>query len=236
MAKFGLILTANGIQLASYSQPKSGRLSPSDFLLLANFVEHTPQLRSEGKTWTPLCLPNYNATGHMQAYCTPLGSSTILLLLTLDSSLDNFHACAQRHEMLRKTMQESGLEYLLDNKHPGLTPKDFDCPAAMHLCCVHRDTRLFVETTLMGFLSNKKHRKTLVRRYAHVLSLLDTSSDEIRIVWDATHSDMAVLVCTSREFSILGIFPPLMLQSHAAAAAARARAYCAKNVDELFLV
>jgi hypothetical protein len=111
VAHFGVVMGLHDLGvLALYSAGKQAKLDPMDYLLLANFVKHAPQLRNDAKTWTPLCLPKFNASGHLQAYAAPLaGMDLVLLLLTLDSSLDTFHLCSERHAILHDALVVNGM-------------------------------------------------------------------------------------------------------------------------------
>lgn len=47
-------------------------LNTSDVLLLTNFVANSTSFRSNDQHWVPICLPEFNAKGYLQAYISDI--------------------------------------------------------------------------------------------------------------------------------------------------------------------
>ncbi|OAE30551.1 hypothetical protein AXG93_4877s1020 [Marchantia polymorpha subsp. ruderalis] len=78
-----------GTKVISLVGPRKASLHPHDLLLLSNFILSSDSFRTS-ESFSPVCLPRYNATAFMYAYVQYLNKDTCLILLTGDPN-DFFH-------------------------------------------------------------------------------------------------------------------------------------------------
>lgn len=172
-ALFGIVFTGTGKFVCGVSNLSSTAPPQAlDLALLLNFtLTARSQLANEGETWTPLCLPEFNDSGHTHAYCTylspspPSASATpnaetelCLLLLFTDANLDLFHLASKRKEafaskVIKGAFNEQGV--LLESAH-GAVPWACDEAegALLHLVATHSRAgfckRQSFETAIVG--------------------------------------------------------------------------------------
>eukprot|EP01042_Synura_sphagnicola_P009990 gene9990-12828_t len=83
------LLIQDGMLISNQQGSSSGlNLSVADALLITNFVNASQSLKTNEQSWIPVCLPEFNANGYLQAYVASLnvevekyGTSCFLLVL-----------------------------------------------------------------------------------------------------------------------------------------------------------
>jgi hypothetical protein len=203
-----------------------------DFLLLSNFVNGGPHAIGM-ETWTPLCLPLYDDSGHFHAYCAGVSEGVFLLLLTTDPSLDRFHEASKRKIAFVERMKTQ-LEFVSEKLKLISSPEDFDAKSAFHVC-----VRMSSKDGSSQYYESKKspssspldlskHREYLVKRYASV-----RGNGESKLIWDARLRD-AVIYYQEVDLEIICLFPPLFPQTSAAFVVQKVKSFVNKNKNILF--
>jgi len=54
--------------VAALAQPRAQPLAAGDLLLLSSFVRRTGSFRAAAESFSPVCLPRYNASAFLHAY------------------------------------------------------------------------------------------------------------------------------------------------------------------------
>ncbi len=65
-ALYGLLLA--GELVAALAQPRAAPLDAADLLLLSSFVRRTGSFAAAAESFSPVCLPRYNASAFLHAY------------------------------------------------------------------------------------------------------------------------------------------------------------------------
>lgn len=109
-ATFGFLLSDDSVVAACTSPDLRGpALQQWDILLLTNFVRSNKGLR-QTETFTPLCLPGYNSSGHFHAYINFLREeASLVLVLLVGSSLPNHMACVLSKQKFVERLEEKQL-------------------------------------------------------------------------------------------------------------------------------
>jgi hypothetical protein len=94
-----LLLTPE--RLVASATPKRGALHPDDVLLLANFVRASDSFRT-AESFSPVCLPRYNAAAFVYAYVAYLAPAALLVLLT--PAPDAFYALADARRAIEASL------------------------------------------------------------------------------------------------------------------------------------
>lgn len=99
-AAVGCLLHEDSCILCLTNEKMNVNIHATDLQLLAQFVHNSPSLRSNEQNWVPLCLPNINAGGYLQAYIafirmddgqtTPPIQVAIVLISASDASVEDF--------------------------------------------------------------------------------------------------------------------------------------------------
>lgn len=110
---FGLMLGA-GCVVASAAAGRQP-LQQWDVLLLLNFLNSNESLK-QAETITPLCLPSYNANGHLHAYINYLDPTTgAAIVLLAGSRTSDFHSMSAARQGLVDALATNGaLQSVLD--------------------------------------------------------------------------------------------------------------------------
>ena len=80
---YGALLSSTS--LLSLQNNTKAAVSPRDLHLLINFLHNSQSLQSS-ESWTPICLPDFNATGYVYAYTSFLTDDLCLCLVSINSA------------------------------------------------------------------------------------------------------------------------------------------------------
>lgn len=79
-AVFGLLLTQDAVVVLA--QSRAHTLHPHDLLLLSNLIRSNDSFR-QAQTFTPVCLPRFNATAFLHAYVQYLDVVSLYSLVSV---------------------------------------------------------------------------------------------------------------------------------------------------------
>ncbi|KAL0025925.1 hypothetical protein WJX77_003954 [Trebouxia sp. C0004] len=105
-AVFGVLLTQDAI--VALAQSRAHTLHPHDLLLLSNLIRSNDSFR-QAQTFTPVCLPRFNATAFLHAYVQYLDVEAGLCMVLLSAQADSFFALAEAAEDLEKQLKHTGV-------------------------------------------------------------------------------------------------------------------------------
>lgn len=171
--------------------------SKTDCVLIAHFVKNARAASSGVETWTPICLPEFDDTGHFHAYCALVAEGLYVVFLTTDSSLERFHLSSTRRRQLQErcknefaalseSLAESKHELVLDeffNDEPPNSPSRTGLlHVAVKVVSAVSGAKQFVETKHSGQFNTYSPqtitRELIVTRYGELrrLAFNDESS------------------------------------------------------------
>ena len=153
---YGMLVA--GSRLVTLVQPKNKAHAcpPRDLLLLINFVNNLPSLRTS-ESWTPLCLPTFNASGFLYAYIVFVAPEVCMLLVTPKQTPEQFHLCQRAKATIVDKLASTGtlaaIETALKKAGEGLPGGDI--PELVHYLCVRCCPRVAdgFAATAFGFVS-----------------------------------------------------------------------------------
>lgn len=263
LATFALLLGRTGHLIAGVGprnmrKARFGNLFPSwrDFALLSNFVRGNPQLLSIGmETWTPVCLPDFNAQGQFHMYCSCIreegsedgkhNGGLFLLMLTTTPSLESFHSASRRRDVfvdkMNKPYLDTVLYYMYISKR---SPADYEFGRQAIHCIVRvsqqqHGTAQFLESSqiesshALTLLEPSLVRRYLVNRYAGLRTEGATQTAACRLLCDARDQDVAVY-CREADLELMALFPPLESASDISKCLQKAKAFVSRNRLQLF--
>ncbi|DAZ98469.1 TPA: hypothetical protein N0F65_004906 [Lagenidium giganteum] len=112
----GLLLSRKRVLVIAQPNRKQFSLVAEDLLLLVNFVYNTPSL-ANSETWTPVCLPHFNATGFLYAYVVFLNEDMCLLLLSSQQSPEQFHVFQAKKRYIASRLADVGAYEAVRRSH-----------------------------------------------------------------------------------------------------------------------
>lgn len=175
-----------GDKVVAFISPRKHPLHASDILLLMNFVHNAKQLRSQ-ETWTPLCLPAFNATGFLHAYAAYLSEHLCLLLLSAGESLDQFHFCSESKASIANQLKNSGLGSRLEAalQRGDIAPEACEAAASVHLIYRSLKCDQYFETKIANHAplhATPAARARLLKRYVNLSERLHAHTRRLEIV------------------------------------------------------
>lgn len=101
-----LSLLAYNKEVVHLCHSKQLGVEVDDLLLLLNFASSLPSLRT-AESWTPVCLPVFNAKGYFYAYISFLTDGLLCLILSQDAT--RFHELQVVRQQLESELRLEGL-------------------------------------------------------------------------------------------------------------------------------
>ncbi|KAK9839324.1 hypothetical protein WJX81_008143 [Elliptochloris bilobata] len=105
-ALYGLLLA--GELVAALAQPRAQPLDAADLLLLGSFVRRTGSFRAAPESFSPVCLPRYNASAFLHAYVAYLQPEAEVCLVLLATQADAFFSMSEAAAHLKSELGASG--------------------------------------------------------------------------------------------------------------------------------
>ena len=256
---YGMLVA--GSRLVTLVQPKNKAHAcpPRDLLLLINFVNNLPSLRTS-ESWTPLCLPTFNASGFLYAYIVFVAPEVCMLLVTPKQTPEQFHLCQRAKASIVDKLGSSGtlaaIETALKKAGEGLPGGDI--PELVHYL-YKADGAATHQCLSPGFppqYAEAGRRALLLQRYQRAHTLLHTrvgaragagggggaaaaaaaaSTPRHKTVYELD-SEALVVAQVGSDYELYAVFGPLVDSAVAAACCARLVRAIKKDDDALFLL
>jgi hypothetical protein len=105
-AHAALLLTQRHV--VSMATPRRApSVDPDDVIILANFVRSSESFKSNPESFSPVCLPRFNANAFVYAYVAFLEPEVCLVLVSTQN--DSFHALAEARVGVEEALRVDGL-------------------------------------------------------------------------------------------------------------------------------
>ncbi|KAJ1446609.1 trafficking protein Mon1-domain-containing protein [Pelagophyceae sp. CCMP2097] len=154
-----------GDKLVAALQPRdlASRLHSTDVLLLANFVASQKSVFAQAESWTPVCLPRFNASGFVHAYVAYLdaGVELCLVLIAADGSPETFEALRGIRVAIETAAMRDGVVAHARKvaQQPDQAPRAVaQHNKALHFCCNTRKPRLQPQSPNGGAFRKGRNR------------------------------------------------------------------------------
>jgi hypothetical protein len=223
-------------QLIQLVRPRKHIIGPADLHLIFNFINSSSSFRN-AESWTPICLPHFNANGYLHAHISFLMEEVCLVLIS--PKPDSFYdMAASRTEMVRgfeaaqlnQTLEEavtkSSSYQMVDIPLPGVTQP-------LHFVYISLVTRQITHPAFPTPYTTRKERKRLFRLYQHVHHHVVSQQQRIHFYVGPTESILALAMGT---FRLLATFGPLELKSSALASASSLLRWIKQEESSLFIL
>eukprot|EP00884_Botryococcus_braunii_P019029 jgi/Botrbrau1/580/Bobra.0010s0046.1 len=103
-ALYGVLLAGDGV--VALTHPRAHPMHVLDVLLLSSFVKGTSSFRQAGtESFSPVCLPQFNASAFLHAYVRFLDLEAGLVLILLSPKPDDFYVLSSAAARLEKDLQ-----------------------------------------------------------------------------------------------------------------------------------
>jgi len=158
-----------GDRIITLVRPRRHSLHPSDLHLLFNMVNSVSSFRSAPESWTPVCLPKFNARGFLYAHVSFLEQSDVCLLL-LTNERDRFFELSETRSKILLGLKETGVwpELLAAIPRSNYSVLDVGIPGLRHFLYMSRSTMQFTAPCFEAPYNTKAEQMRLFRFYQYM--------------------------------------------------------------------
>ncbi|CAH2098227.1 unnamed protein product [Euphydryas editha] len=255
---FAIMIAGN--QLITLVRMKKYTLHPSDIHLLFNLVRSSESFKT-AESWTPICLPKFDATGFLHGHVSYISEDCQACLLLLTVQRDAFFPLSQaKHTIAEKLRRSNCLVAINDalnrNKElPTTNPlKHIGIPEIRHFMYKCKSTaQLFTSDPISldrlqdyrlrhkegGDITVKKIEKLsdidYVRNYRQFCNQIHCISTPAKLIFRSNSHD-TVLAWVTNGFELYVTFDPLMEKDHAIRAVDRLLHWIKKEEQRIFIM
>ncbi|XP_045455061.1 protein SAND [Melitaea cinxia] len=255
---FAIMIAGN--QLITLVRMKKYTLHPSDIHLLFNLVRSSESFKT-AESWTPICLPKFDATGFLHGHVSYISEDCQACLLLLTVQRDAFFPLSQaKHTIAEKLRRSNCLVAINDalnrNKElPTTNPlQHIGIPEIRHFMYKCKSTaQLFTSDPISldrlqdyrirhkegGDITVKKIEKLsdieYVRNYRQFCNQIHNISTPAKLIFRSNSHD-TVLAWVTNGFELYVTFDPLMEKDHAIRAVDRLLHWIKKEEQRIFIM
>ncbi|XP_048003391.1 protein SAND isoform X2 [Leguminivora glycinivorella] len=256
---FAILIAGN--QLITLVRMKKYTLHPSDIHLLFNLVRSSESFKT-AESWTPICLPKFDATGFLHGHVSYISEDCQACLLLLTVQRDAFYPLSQaKHTISEKLRQNKCLSAINDalNRHPDLPTTDplkhIGIPEIRHFMYKCKSTaQLFTSDPISidrlqdyrlrhkeGGDVVKERRLTkmseidYVRNYRKFCSHIHCTSTPAKLIFRSNSQD-TILAWITNGFELYVTFDPLMDKDQAIKAVDRLLRWIKREEQRIFIM
>ncbi|CAG9792353.1 unnamed protein product [Diatraea saccharalis] len=255
---FAILIAGN--QLITLVRMKKYTLHPSDIHLLFNLVRSSESFKT-AESWTPICLPKFDATGFLHGHVSYISEDCQACLLLLTVQRDAFFPLSQaKHTIAEKLRRSNCLVAINDalNRNqelPTTNPlKHIGIPEIRHFMYKCKSTaQLFTSDPISldrlqdyrirhkegGDVSEKKIEKLsdidYVRNYRKFCSKIHCTSSPAKLIF-RSNSDDTVLAWVTNGFELYVTFDALMEKDQAIKAVDRLLRWIKREEQRIFIM
>ncbi|XP_032521975.2 protein SAND [Danaus plexippus] len=255
---FAILLAGN--QLITLVRMKKYTLHPSDIHLLFNLVRSSESFKT-AESWTPICLPKFDATGFLHGHVSYISEDCQACLLLLTVQRDAFFPLSQaKHTIADKLRRSNCLVAINDalnrNKElPTTNPlKHIGIPEIRHFMYKCKSTaQLFTSDPICldklqdyrlrhkegGDIMEKKITKLSdiehVRKYRKFCSQIHCTSTPAKLIF-RSNSDDTILAWITNGFELYVTFDALMEKDQAIRAIDRLLHWIKREEERIFIM
>ncbi|KAJ0171835.1 hypothetical protein K1T71_012598 [Dendrolimus kikuchii] len=255
---FAIMIAGN--QLITLVRMKKYTLHPSDIHLLFNLVRSSESFKT-AESWTPICLPKFDATGFLHGHVSYISEDCQACLLLLTVQRDAFFPLSQAKHTIADKMRRSNCliainEALNRNENlPTTNPlKHIAIPEIRHFMYKCKSTaQLFTSDPISldrlqdyrlrhkegGDICVKKIEKLsdidYVRNYREFVSKIHCTSTPAKLIFRSNSND-TVLAWVTNGFELYVTFDPLMEKDQAIKAVDRLLRWIKNEEQRIFIM
>ncbi|KAG6460565.1 hypothetical protein O3G_MSEX012069 [Manduca sexta] len=255
---FAIMIAGN--QLITLVRMKKYTLHPSDIHLLFNLVRSSESFKT-AESWTPICLPKFDATGFLHGHVSYIAEDCQACLLLLTVQRDAFFPLSQaKHTIAEKMRRSNCLVAINDalNRHrdlPTTNPlKHIGIPEIRHFMYKCKSTaQLFTSDPISldrlqdyrmrhkegGDIVEKPIKKLsdidYVRNYRQFCSQIHCTSIPAKLIFRSNAQD-TILAWVTNGFELYVTFDALMEKDQAIKAVDRLLWWIKKEEQRIFIM
>ncbi|ORX62874.1 MON1-like protein A-like protein [Hesseltinella vesiculosa] len=190
-------------KLVTLLRPRKHSLHPSDLHILFNMLTGSTTFHT-AESWTPLCLPKFNASGFLHAYICYIEKDISVVMLS--TSKDNFYQLSERKiKLVQDLDKEQLLEKLQQAAIKSYTMADTGIPNICHFMYKSKAHIQFTCPDYTGPYADDTNRKRLHRLYQFVYDRMHTRSRPLKLYYHRDQNEV-ILGWIMSSFELYTVF------------------------------
>lgn len=201
------ILLANS-QLITLVRMKNYFIHPSDLHLIFNLVNSSESFKT-AESWTPICLPKFDANGYLHGHVSYLAEDcqACLLLLTVDRDVF-FTLSEAKQKIVEKLRRSNCLEPINDAMNrPEQTCAAVGIPELRHFLYKCRSTAQFYSPAMLPPYTNDEEKRRLHMLYLNVHHCVHSNSRPLKLLYQQMDKEN-MLAWATKGFEVYAVFEP----------------------------
>ncbi|XP_037877067.1 protein SAND [Bombyx mori] len=255
---FAIMIAGN--QLITLVRMKKYTLHPSDIHLLFNLIRSSESFKT-AESWTPICLPKFDATGFLHGHVSYISEDCQACLLLLTVQRDAFTTLSQAKHTIAEKMRRANCLVAINNalnRNEELSTtkplKHIGIPEIRHFMYKCKSTaQLFSSDPISldrlqdyrlrhkegGDIVDKKITKLsdidYVRNYRKFCNQIHCVATPAKLIFRSSSQD-TILSWVTNGFELYVTFDPLMEKDHAIKAVDRLLRWIKKEEERIFIM
>lgn len=207
-------------------------LHPADLHLIFNLVQASESFKNS-ESWTPLCLPRFDASGFLYGHVSYLSEDCQACLLLLTVERDVFFTLSEaKQKIVEKLRRSNCLEAINESlSTPGESSASAGFVEIRHYLYKCKSTSQFYQPILSPPYTQTKEPLTRIYKRAH--HRLHNSSRPLKLMFERS-ADEAILAWDTKGFELFVVFEPLIDTSAAIMLVGRLLNWIKKKEERLF--
>ncbi|XP_057670221.1 vacuolar fusion protein MON1 homolog A [Diorhabda carinulata] len=225
------ILLANN-KLITLVRMKKYCLHPADLHLIFNLVQASESLKNS-ESWTPLCLPKFDASGFLYGHVSYLSEDCQACLLLLTVEKDVFFTLSEAKQKIVEKLRRSNC---LEAINESLAAPLESCASAgfteiRHYLYKCKSTAQFYQPNISPPYTQTKSDLTEIYKRTH--HRLHSTSKPLKLLFER-NSNEAILAWDTKGFELFVVFEPLVDTSTAIVLVGRLLNWIKKREEKFF--
>ncbi|XP_033228132.1 vacuolar fusion protein MON1 homolog A [Belonocnema kinseyi] len=229
------ILLANN-QLVTLVRMKKCYIHPADLHLIQNLVSSSESFKT-AESWTPICLPKFDANGFMHGHVSYLSEDcqACLLLLTVDRDVF-FTLSEAKKKIMEKLRRTNCLEAINESMNKAsITTTEIGLPEIRHILYKCRTTAQFWSPGFQPPYTTDEEIERLLGSYQCLHHRLHTTSRPLKLIFQQLDKETMLAWVTS-GFELYATFGPLVTKPDAINAVSKMLKWIKKEEERLFIL
>ncbi|RZF41539.1 hypothetical protein LSTR_LSTR000253 [Laodelphax striatellus] len=231
---FAILIADN--KLITVVKMKKYNLHPADLHIIFNMVNSSESFKP-AESWTPICLPTFDASAYMHGHVSYLSEDceACLLLLSIDRDMF-FNLSEAKQTIVDKLRRNNSLEAINEALHrPSICASDLNIPNVWHFLYKYNSVSQFWGPKLEAPYVKKEEQERLLHLYEKLHSTVHKSGRTLKLVFQQLQTETMLGWVTS-GFELYVTFDPLVTKKSAINAINKLLNWMKKEEDRLFIL
>ncbi|BFZ08837.1 hypothetical protein BsWGS_11876 [Bradybaena similaris] len=231
---FALIIAQN--QLVALVRMKRYHLHPMDLHLIINLINASESFKT-AESWTPICLPKFDAGGFLQAHVSYLDEECQTCLLLLSVDIEAFYILSECKSRIKERLfRYNALEAI----NASLKKRSYSIQACSitdlrHFLYKARSTAQYTSPEFETPYHTKEEQERLFCLYYYLHDRIHTSGRPLKILFHVGPYE-TLLGWVTQGFELYAVFGPLVTKMTAIHAVNKLLRWIKREEDRLFIL